>query len=47
MKEVEHTFNKVYKINKNIALTQCTSSYPCDPRISDLNVIQLYSKNLM
>jgi len=44
MKEVEYTFNKVYKLNKNIALTQCTSSYPCDPRISDLNVIKLYSK---
>ena len=29
MKEVEYTFNKVYKINKNIALTQCTCSYPC------------------
>ena len=44
MKEVEYTFNKVYKINKNIALTQCTSSYPCDPRISDLKVVNLYSK---
>jgi N,N'-diacetyllegionaminate synthase len=44
MKEVEETFNLVKKINKNIALTQCTSSYPCDPRISDLKIINQYEK---
>ena len=44
MKEVEHTFKTVFKINKNIALTQCTSSYPCDPKISDIKVINLYEK---
>ena len=43
-KEVEETFNAVIKINKNIALTQCTSSYPCDPKISDIKVIQSYIK---
>ena len=41
-KEVEHTFNTVSKINKNIALTQCTSAYPCDPKISDISVIKEY-----
>jgi sialic acid synthase SpsE len=41
---VEETFNAVIKINKNIALTQCTSSYPCDPKISDIKVIQSYIK---
>ena len=44
LKEVEYTFNHVKKINKNIALTQCTSSYPCDPKISDINVIKLYKE---
>ena len=34
MREVEETFTKVKRINKNIALTQCTSSYPCDPKYS-------------
>tara|TARA_B100000214_G_C23969148_1_gene629198 strand:+ start:1422 stop:2459 length:1038 start_codon:yes stop_codon:yes gene_type:complete len=41
-KEVEKTVEIVSKINKNIALTQCTSSYPCDPKISDLRVIKEY-----
>ena len=44
LKEVEETYGKIKKINKNIALTQCTSSYPCDPKISDINVIKLYKK---
>lgn len=44
MKEVEETYKKVIKINKNIALTQCTSSYPCDPKISDLKIINQYEK---
>jgi N,N'-diacetyllegionaminate synthase len=42
--EVKETFNEVIKINKNIALMQCTSSYPCDPKISDLKVINQYEK---
>ena len=41
-KEVQKTVEVVRKINKNIALTQCTSSYPCDPKISDLGVIKEY-----
>tara|TARA_B110000003_G_scaffold269825_1_gene301387 strand:- start:543 stop:1586 length:1044 start_codon:yes stop_codon:yes gene_type:complete len=42
--EVKHTFNIVKKINKNIALTQCTSAYPCDPKIADIAVIKEYIK---
>ena len=41
-KEVRHTFNIVKKINKNIALTQCTSAYPCNPKISDISIIKEY-----
>ncbi len=44
MREVEETFTKVKRINKNIALTQCTSSYPCDPKIADLKIINQYEK---
>lgn len=44
IKEVEKTFRIVNKINKNISLTQCTSSYPCDPKISDIKVVQQYEK---
>ena len=44
LNEVAETFKKVIKINSNIALTQCTSSYPCDPKITDLKVINLYEK---
>ena len=42
LKEVEETFYNVKKINKNIALTQCTSAYPCDPKISDIRVVKIY-----
>ncbi len=45
-KEVKHTFNIVKKINKNIALTQCTSAYPCNPKISDISVIKEYINKL-
>ena len=41
-KEVEHTFKIVNKFNKNIALTQCTSAYPCNPKISDISIIRKY-----
>ncbi len=43
-KEVEQTFKIVSKYNKNIALTQCTSSYPCNPKISDIAVVKEYIK---
>lgn len=43
-KEVENTINTVKKFNKNIAITQCTSSYPCNPKISDIGVIPEYIK---
>ena len=29
LKEVEETYRNVIKFNKKIALTQCTSIYPC------------------
>ncbi len=41
-REVENTINMVKKFNKNIAITQCTSSYPCNPKISDIGVIPKY-----
>ena len=42
LKEVEKTINIVKKFNHNIAITQCTSSYPCNPKISDIGVIKQY-----
>jgi sialic acid synthase SpsE len=44
LKEIENTIAIVKKINKNIAITQCTSSYPCDPKISCIGVIPLFKK---
>ena len=44
LKEVEYTISKVKKINKNIAITQCTSSYPCNPKISNIGVIPKFIK---
>ena len=44
MNEVTETFNEVYKINKKIALTQCTSVYPCPSKYSDIGVIKEYIK---
>ena len=43
MKEVKKTIEMV-KFNRNIAITQCTSSYPCSPKISDIGVIPEYIK---
>ncbi len=42
MKEVEETINIVKKINKKIAITQCTSIYPCPSKYSDIGVIKKY-----
>ena len=44
MKEVKKTIEIVKKFNRNIAITQCTSSYPCSPKISDIGVIPEYIK---
>ncbi len=44
LKEVKETFNQVYKINKKIALTQCTSIYPCPSKYSDIGVVKDYIK---
>ena len=42
-KEVSETFNQVYKINKKIALTQCTSIILQD-KYSDIGVVKEYIK---
>ena len=42
LKEVENTIRIVKKFNKNIAITQCTSAYPCPTKISDIGVIPKY-----
>ena len=42
LKEVQYTFDQVYKINKKIVLTQCTSIYPCPYEYSDIGVITQY-----
>ena len=42
LKEVKYTFDQVYKINKKIILTQCTSIYPCPYEYSDIGVITQY-----
>jgi len=44
LKEVKTTIETIKKYNKNIAITQCTSSYPCPPKISDIGVIPEYIK---
>ena len=32
LKEVEKTIKEIKKYNSNIAITQCTSAYPCNPK---------------
>ena len=44
LKEVKTTIETIKKYNKNVAITQCTSSYPCSPKISDIGVIPEYIK---
>lgn len=44
MSEVKQCYNLVRKYNRNICIMQCTSSYPCDPKDLNLNVIQTYRK---
>ena len=44
LKEVKTTIETIKKFNKNVAITQCTSSYPCSPKISDIGVIPEYIK---
>ena len=44
IKEIDRTLKTVLKFNKNIAITQCTSSYPCNPKISDIGVIKQFIK---
>ncbi len=42
--DVKRAFDAVYKINKNIALLQCTSMYPCMAEHLDLRVIETYRR---
>ncbi len=42
LEEVKYTFDQIYKINKKIVLTQCTSIYPCPYEYSDIGVITQY-----
>ena len=44
MADVERVFKTVWPINKQIALLQCTASYPTDPAQMDLRVIETYRK---
>lgn len=42
MADVYRAFKTVWPINKQIAFLQCTASYPADPAILDLRVIETY-----
>ncbi len=42
MEIVKKAYNLIYKINKNIAVLQCTSTYPAKFKEIHLNVIQTY-----
>lgn len=42
MADVVRAFKTVWPINKQIAFLQCTASYPADPAILDLRVIETY-----
>ena len=44
LKEVEKTIKEIKKYNSNIAITQCTSAYPCNSKISDIGAITQYQK---
>lgn len=44
MEDVERAYKTVWTINKRIALLQCTASYPLDPTMMDLKVIETYKK---
>tara|TARA_Y100000589_G_scaffold91185_1_gene85819 strand:- start:76 stop:1155 length:1080 start_codon:yes stop_codon:yes gene_type:complete len=46
MEDVLTIYNESKKINKNICIMQCTSSYPCDPKYSNLNVIDTYRREM-
>jgi len=46
MKDVTKIYQEAIKINKNICIMQCTSSYPCDLKNANLNVIDTYRKTM-
>lgn len=42
--DVVRAFNTVWPLNKQVAILQCTASYPTDPEHMDLRVIETYRK---
>lgn len=44
MREVEQAVQAVKKINENIIVFQCTSTYPCKSEDVNLNIIKTYKK---
>ena len=46
MDDVIKIYNESIKINRNICIMQCTSSYPCKNEYANINVIDTYRKEL-
>lgn len=44
MADVKRAYEAVSKINKNFALLQCTATYPTEPELMNLGVIETYRK---
>ncbi|MFA6475010.1 MAG: N-acetylneuraminate synthase family protein [Patescibacteria group bacterium] len=44
MEDVERAYNAVTAINKNVALLQCTATYPTPPEVINLRVLETYRK---
>jgi len=42
IEDVHRIYDELYPINQNIAILQCTASYPCEYAELDLNVISTY-----
>lgn len=44
MEEVEEAVRLITRINKNLAILQCTSAYPCPPEDINLRVMEAYKR---